>query len=249
MLAGVRKPADGERLVAEGGERLLPLILDVTDPRQIAQAAARVAEHPGGLDALVNNAGIAVNGPIELVALEELRGQFDVSFFGAVALTQAMLPALRRARGRIVLVSSIGGLVTTPYAAPYCASKYALESVGDALRVELASSGVQVALVEPGSVATPIWDKGSANAEAVAVPPELDEYYGHVPAAMAKGQREAAKRGVPPERVAETIEHALGAKRMRSRYLVGLDARGMLLGKRLLPDRLLDRVLRRALGI
>jgi NAD(P)-dependent dehydrogenase (short-subunit alcohol dehydrogenase family) len=249
VLAGVRNAEAGERLVAEGGERLLPLMLDVTDSDQIAQAVAQVSEYATGLDALINNAGVAVNGPLELVGLDQLRSQFDVSFFGAVALTQALLPALRQARGRIVLMSSIGGILTTPYAAPYCASKYALEAVGDALRVELRSSSVQVTLVEPGSVATPIWEKGRANAEAVVVPPGLQEHYGHVPAAMAKAQQDAAKRGVPPERVAETVERALGARRMQSRYLVGHDARLMLLGKRLLPDLLLDRVLRRALGV
>lgn len=249
VLAGVRNEADGERLVAEGGERVQVLILDVTDAAQIAAAAARVAEYAGGLDALINNAGISVNGPLELVELEQLRAQFDVSFFGHVAMTQALLPALRRARGRIVLISSVGGRVTTPYAAPYCASKYAIESVGDALRVELRSSGVQVTLVEPGSVATPIWEKGRAHAESVSVPPELREHYGHIPAAMSKAQERTAKRGVPAERVAETIERALGARRMRSRYLVGYDAYAMVWAKQLLPDHVFDRVLRRALGV
>ncbi len=249
VLAGVRDPAAAERLVKDGGERVLPLILDITDPAQIAQAAARVSERGGALDALINNAGIAVSGPLELVALDELRRAFDVNFFGHVAMAQALLPALRRARGRIVLTSSIGGLVCTPFAAPYCASKYALEAVGDALRVELRSSGVQVTLIEPGSVATPIWEKGRANAESLSVPPELQEQYGHVPAAMARVQVETGKRGVAPEQVAATIERALGARRMRARYLVGRDAHAMLLAKRLVPDLLLDRIFRRGLGV
>ncbi len=250
VLAGVRDEQAGERLAKEGGERMRPLMLDVTDSAQIAQAAERIAEeHPGGLDALVNNAGISVNGPLELVAVEDLRAQFDVSFFGAVALTQALLPALRRARGRVLLVSSIGGRVSMPYASPYCSSKFALEAVGDALRVELRSSQVQVALIEPGSVTTPIWDKGRSAAEAVSVPPELREHYGHVPAAMAKAQENSGKRGVPAERVAATIERALGASRMQPRYLVGSDAQLMALAKRLLPSRLLDQILRRALRV
>jgi NAD(P)-dependent dehydrogenase (short-subunit alcohol dehydrogenase family) len=227
----------------------LPVILDVTDSNQIEQAAELVAEHADGLDALINNAGISVNGPLELVALEQLRSQFDVSFFGHVAVTQALLPALRRARGRIVLVSSVGGRVSTPYASPYCASKYALEAVGDALRVELQSSGVQVTLIEPGSVATPIWDKGRANAESVSVPPELREQYGHIPAVMSKAQENTGKRGIPAERVAQTIEQALGARQMRSRYLVGRDAYAMVLAKQLLPDLVFDRIVRRALGV
>ncbi len=189
VLAGVRDQSAGERLVEESGAngRVIPLALEVTDAAQIAQAAARVEEEVarpgasprGGLDALVNNAGIGVGGPLELISLEDLRRQFEVNVFAQVAVTQAMLPALRRAGtprgtgGRIVFVSSIGGRVAMAFTAPYAASKHAIEALGDALRVELRSSGVQVALVEPGSVATPIWDKGRAQAERMSVPPEL----------------------------------------------------------------------------
>ena len=140
VLAGVRKTADGEALRAGGGERVIPLQLDVTDPEQIEQAAERVGElAPGGLDALVNNAGSAVGGPLELISMDDLRRQFDVNFFGHVAVTQALIPALRRAHGRIVLISSVGGLLTTPYLAPYHASKYALEAAANSLRRSSAS--------------------------------------------------------------------------------------------------------------
>lgn len=249
VLAGVRKTADGEELRAAGGERVLPVELDVTDAAQIAQAAERVSETvPGGLDALVNNAGSAVGGPLELLAMDDLRRQFDVNFFAHVAVTQALIPALRRARGRIVLISSVGGLVTTPYMGPYHASKYALEAAGNALRMELARSHVQVALVEPGSVATPIWEKNRGQADFV-VPEELREQYGHVPAAMAKALDNTARRGIPPERVAQTIERALSARRMRARYIVGADAHVMVWASRLLPDLVFDRVVRRAVGV
>jgi NAD(P)-dependent dehydrogenase (short-subunit alcohol dehydrogenase family) len=253
VLAGVRDPAAGQELAGLApAETVVPLELDVTAPEQIAAAAARVeleAPAPGGLDALVNNAGIGVGGPLELISEEDLRRQFDVNVFGQVAVTRALLPALRRARGRIVFISSIGGLVALPYTAPYGASKHAIEAFGDALRVELRGSGVQVALVEPGSVATPIWDKGRAEAEQVVIPPELQEQYGHVPAALGKTLEDTARRGVPPEQVAETIARALRAPRMRARYLVGRDARAMLTAKRLLPDRLFDELARRALGV
>ena len=262
VLAGVRDPAAGERLVAEAGARtgpgssgrLLPLALEVTDAAQVAAAAARVeqetaASSRGGLDALVNNAGIAIGGPLELISAEDLQKQFDVNVFAQVAVTQAMLPALRRAGGRIVFVSSIGGRVAMAFTASYAASKHAIEALGDALRVELRSSGVQVALIEPGSVATPIWDKGRAEAERVVIPPELHDAYGRVPAAMGKVLRNTARRGVPPEQVAETIERALSAPRMRARYVVGKDAKAMLLVKRLLPDLVFDRVARLALGV
>jgi NAD(P)-dependent dehydrogenase (short-subunit alcohol dehydrogenase family) len=259
VLAGVRDPAAGERLLAGAGSagRVIPLTLDVTDAAQIAQAAERVRElgseggasTPGGLDALVNNAGIGLGGPLELISPEDLRRQFDVNVLGQVAVTQALLPALRRAHGRIVLVSSVGGRVAMAFTAPYAASKHALEAIGDALRVELRSSGVRVALIEPGSVATPIWDKSRAEADRLSIPPELTAEYGHVPAAMDKTLSETARRGVPPEQVAETIERALTAPRMRARYVVGRDARAMLIARRLLPDLVFDRVVKRALGV
>jgi NAD(P)-dependent dehydrogenase (short-subunit alcohol dehydrogenase family) len=258
VLGGVRDEDAGERLAREAGDsgRLIPLRLDVTDAQQIADAAARVDEllaqqgsSGAGLDALVNNAGIGVGGPLELVSPQDMRMQFEVNVHGQVAVTQAMLPALRRARGRIVFISSVGGRVAMAFTAPYAASKHAVEALGDALRVELHSSGVQVTLVEPGSVATPIWDKGRADAERVTIPPELEAAYGHVPAAMDKVLADTARRGVAPEMVAQTIERALDAPRMRARYVVGRDARAMMLVRRLLPDLIWDRVARRALGV
>jgi NAD(P)-dependent dehydrogenase (short-subunit alcohol dehydrogenase family) len=261
VLAGVRSGAAGEELAAQAstdgraegrtGGRVVPVELDITNPAQVAAAAGLVHERTGeaGLDALVNNAGVALGGPVEMLTLAQLREQFEVNFFGHVAVTKALLGALRRARGRLVLISSIGGRITTPYMSPYNASKYALEALGDSLRVELASSHIQVALIEPGSIATPIWDKGNELIDGIAVPAELQQYYGHVPSAMEKTLRSTAKRGIPPERVAQTIESALGARRMRARYLVGVDAHMMLWLSRVLPDRALDRVLRRAVGI
>lgn len=258
VLAGVRASAAGEALVSDAaaGSRMLPIELDVTEAEQVAAAARRVQELgagaasvPGGLDALINNAGVGVGGPLELIAAEDLRRQFEVNVYGQVAMTQALLPALRLARGRIVFISSIGGRVVTPFLAPYAASKHAVEAVGDSLRVELRSSGVQVALVEPGSVTTPIWDKGRSDVESVQIPAELEQYYGRVPAAMKKALEDTERRGVPAEQVAATIAGALAATRMRSRYIVGRDARLMLLARRLLPDAAYDRLISRALGV
>ncbi|MEA2209028.1 MAG: hypothetical protein QOF54_1505 [Solirubrobacteraceae bacterium] len=255
VLAGVRDDAAAARLTgaADGRGRIEPIELDVTDAEQIAQAAARVAalggSGPGRLDALVNNAGIGVGGPLELIDVQDVRRQLDVNVVGQVAVTQALLPALRAASGRIVFLSSVGGRVAMAFTAPYAASKHAIEAIGDALRVELRSSHVQVALVEPGSVATPIWDKGRAQADRVRVPESLRAEYGHVPEAMDRTLRSTAERGVPPEQVAETIERALTAKKMRSRYVVGRDARAMIAIRRLLPDHVFDRVARRALGV
>jgi NAD(P)-dependent dehydrogenase (short-subunit alcohol dehydrogenase family) len=260
VFAGVRDPAAGERLAtaADGaGARVIPLTLDVTDSAQVAQAAelvreqtsAVVASPTGRLDALVNNAGIGVGGPLELVDLGELREQFECNVFGQVAVTQALLPSLRRARGRIVLVSSIGGRVAVPFLAPYGASKHAIEAIGDALRVELRSSGIHVSLIEPGSVKTPMWAKARTDAERVRIPSELQPEYGRVPAAMAKVIADTERRGVPPERVAATIERALDSRRPRSRYLVGADAYGTVVARALLPSGVFDRVISRALGV
>jgi NAD(P)-dependent dehydrogenase (short-subunit alcohol dehydrogenase family) len=270
VFAGVRANGDGERLAGEApAGRIEALTLDVTDREQIRLAAARVSEltgggasSPGRLDALVNNAGVGFGGPLELIDPDDLRKQFDVNVLGQVSVTQALLPALRAARtppgtphaggqagGRIVFVSSVGGRVAMAFTAPYAASKHAIEAIGDALRVELRTSHVQVALIEPGSVATPIWDKSRELADGVTIPDGLRAEYGHVPQAMDKVLQDTAKRGVPPELVAETIERALTAKRMKARYLIGRDARAMVAIRRLLPDHVFDRVARRALGV
>jgi NAD(P)-dependent dehydrogenase (short-subunit alcohol dehydrogenase family) len=263
VLAGVRSDEDGERLVAKGSSgRIEPIALDVTNFEQIRRAAGRVSElggageaSPGRLDALVNNAGIGYGGPLELLHPDDLRKQFDVNVLGQVAVTQALLPALRAAHtqrgtgGRIVFMSSVGGRVAMAFTAPYAASKHAIEALGDALRVELASSHVQVALVEPGSVATPIWDKARETGDQVIVPPQLQKEYGNVPAAMDKALADTAKRGVPAEQVAQTIERALSARRMKSRYVVGRDARAMIIARGLLPDHVFDRVAKRVLGV
>ncbi len=255
VMAGVRDPAAGESLAAEGpAAKIVAVPLEVTDQGQIDAAARLVAEHSPaagskGLDALINNAGIAIGGPVEVLTDGDLRRQFDVNVFGQLAVTRAMLPLLRAARGRILFTSSIGGRVAMAYTAPYAASKHAIEAFGDALRVELSSSAIQVALIEPGSVATPIWDKGRGEADRLTVPPELQPYYGGVAAALDKALADTAGRGVPPEQVAAVIEAALRARRMRSRYLIGRDARAMLAAKRLLPDHLFDRLVHRVLGV
>ncbi len=255
VLAGVRKAADGEALTAAGGVRVLPVELDVTDAAQIDAAAELVRERTGAgsstgrLDALVNNAGVGVGGPLELVSPDDLRAQFEVNVFGQVDVTRALLGALRAARGRIVLVSSVGGRVALPFSAPYGASKHAIEAIGDALRGELHSSHIHVSLVEPGSVKTPIWGKSREDAQRMLIPPELESEYGRVPAAFEKVLHDTERRGVPPEQVAATIERALTARRPRARYLVGRDAYGMVLAHALLPSSVFDRVVRRSLGV
>ena len=243
VLAGVRSDAAAEAIAAEGIE---PVRIDIADPDQIAALAGRVAEDPDHrpLQVLVNNAGIAVNAPVEVIPLDEWRRQFEVNVFGHIAVIQALLPALIAARGRVVNVSSIGGLVAGPTYGAYSGSKFALEAVSDALRREVRHLGVEVVVVEPGAIATPIWEKGLATAHDLADRMTADqrERYRHINAAASRRAQQAARDGVPPEQVAEVITAAAMARRPRTRYLVGRDARITARLAALLPDRVLDRL-------
>src|SRR5918993_3916627 len=243
VLAGVRTDAAAETVAAEGVE---PVRIDIADPDQIARLAQRVADDPEGrpLQALVNNAGIAVAAPVEVIPLDEWRRQFEVNLFGHVAVIQALLPALIASRGRIVNVSSIGGLVAGPTYGAYSGSKFALEAVSDALRREVRHLRVEVVLVEPGAIATPIWEKGLATGQQLAetMTPEQRARYHEINAATARNAQQAARDGVPPEHVARVITTAVTARRPRTRYLVGRDAKIAARLAALLPDRVMDRL-------
>ena len=253
VFAGVRREEDAEALREAGSERIEPLRLDVTDAAQIAAAAERVGEEAGeaGLDGLVNNAGIAVLSPLETIPIDDFRRQIEVNLTGQVAVTQAMLAAIRRARGRVVFVSSIGGRMALPFGGPYHAAKFGVEAVADCLRQELRPWGIDVAVVEPGSIDTPIWERGERIADELAAraPAEQEALYGEAIERLREAARRTAQRGIAPEKVAEAIERALTARRPRTRYLVGADARGQALISGLLPDRLVDRLVARAMGI
>ena len=233
VLAGVRKPGDAPK----GTEEVL---LDVTDADAIASAAKRVER----LDGLVDNAGIAVASPLEHLPLEELRRQLEVNVVGQLAVAQAFLPSLRAARGRIVIVGSIAGKSALPFLGAYAMSKHALEAMADSLRVELAPDGIHVALVEPGTIATPIWTKPQPIADELSS--EGAERYGaRIEAFRAVAARRSGK-AAPPELVVRAIEHALMSDRPKTRYLVGRDAKIRATIERL-PDRLRDRILTKAL--
>ena len=252
VFAGVRSDSAVEELRAAGSERLTPLRIDVTDAGSIAAAAeATEAIGSGGLDGLVNNAGIAVASPMEFVPIDELRRQIEVNLIGQVAVTQAFLPLLRRSRGRIVNVSSIGGLVASAFFGPYNASKYGLEAVSDSLRQELRPWGIEVIVVEPGPIATPIWEKGVATADEMIAGARSDQLtlYEKQIEAMRGAARQASERGSPPEKIARVIEKALTARRPRTRYLVGAPARVQFLASRALPTRAFDRMVTRVLGV
>jgi NAD(P)-dependent dehydrogenase (short-subunit alcohol dehydrogenase family) len=245
-LAGVRKDEDAERLARSG---IRSVKLDVIDAEQIAAARAELED--GGLAGLVNNAGIAVAAPIEFLPIEQLRRQLEVNLIGQVAVTQAFLPALRRARGRIINISSIGGRIALPLLGPYAMSKFGLEAFSDSLRRELRPQGVDVIAIEPGGIKTPIWKKGNALADELAqeITDEGERLYGGMMAAV---RSETVKieqvRGLPAREVAEVIGTALTAKRPRARYVVGRDAKQRAVVARVLPDRVMDRLIGRALG-
>jgi NAD(P)-dependent dehydrogenase (short-subunit alcohol dehydrogenase family) len=241
VFGGVRTEADASVLRARGLE---PLELDVTDQGQIAAAADAVGSE---LHGLVDNAGIAVAAPLELVPLDELRRQLEVNVIGQLAVLQAVLPALRRGRGRVVLMGSIGGRSALPFLGPYAASKHALEAFADVLRVELAPWGIRVAIVEPASVKTAIWTKGAAHAEALRAEIGSDATALYA-TRLERFRQVALKRGpgVDPDVVARAVEHALTASRPKARYVVGRDAHLRAWIERL-PTRLRDRVLANAL--
>jgi NAD(P)-dependent dehydrogenase (short-subunit alcohol dehydrogenase family) len=246
VLAGVRRLEDGDRLAGEAPERLEPVLLDVTDASSIAAAAERLGDGP--LHGLVNNAGIALGLPLELLPLDELRRQLEVNLVGQVAVTQALLPHLRRGPGRIVNVGSIAGRSALPFLGAYAASKHAFEAVTDSLRVELRPFGIEVAIVEPGTIATQIWETAAETSRGLAadLPAETLALYAERTAAFREAAAAAASRAEPAENVAKIIEHALTSARPRTRYRVGRDAARRAWVERL-PDRLRDRVYERVL--
>lgn len=244
VFAGVRKASDGEELAAAASGSLVPVLLDVTKPEQIAQAAALITDRTVGLAGLVNNAGIASAAPLEFVPIDDLRHQLEVNVVGQVAVTQAMLPLLRAARGRIINVTSIGGLIAGQMLGPYNASKFALEAITHVLRQELAPWGIEAIAIEPGQIATPIWATASANSGRMldGLPDQVTEYYGDRMDGARRMAAKAAADGLPAIEVAKVIERALTAKRPKTRYTVGRDAAiGSALIARL-PDRQRDKL-------
>ena len=261
VFAGVRRPSDAARLVAQTSPRLVPVLLDVTDEQAVAQTAQTIARATGeaGLAGLVNNAGITVAFPLEFLPLSALRQQLEVNLVGQLAVIQAMLPLLRTARGRIVNMSSISGLVAGPYVGAYAASKHAFEALSDSLRVELRHFGVHVAVIEPGDVDTPIWQKSRAAADQLRdsiqdeaqqrVSPEVSERYAQDIAAMRAATDRFAAQAMPVDRVVRAVVHALCARHPKTRYPVGAKTWGVVLGLRFLPAGIRDWIVRRSLGM
>lgn len=245
VYAGFRSQSDAESLGARGSARLVPVRLDVTSEVDIGTLADRVRGEVGenGLWGLVNNAGIVVAGPLEVIPPEAMRLQFDVNVHGALRVTQLLLPLLRQAGGRVVNVSSVNGRISTPYAGPYSASKFALEALSDALRMELRRWGIGVSVVEPGAVRTPIWDTTRRRTSDMVE--QVDDAGRDTYRRLFERIQNVSvpDRAIPPERVAKVVAHALTARRPRTRYRVGWDSRLGVLLAWALPDRVLDKLI------
>lgn len=244
VFAGIRNQADGDRLQRQAGPRLMPIRLDVTDPASIAAASHTVTAMMGdrGLAGLLNNAGIGVAGPVELLPLADWRRQFEVNLFGLIAATQTFLPLIRQGRGRIINMGSLAGRASMPFMAPYAASKHALEAVTDALRIELQPWGIRVAIIEPGAIATPLWSKTNKDIEnwEAAWSPDLKGIYQEGFTRIKEAAAAAGERAQPASVVAEAVTHALRSRRPKTRYLIGSDAAIRSYLALLLPDRLND---------
>lgn len=246
VFAGVRKQADADNLQQNTSKRLMPVFIDVTNIDTITSAAQTVTELLGktGLAGLVNNAGIAVPGPLEFLPIADLRRQFEINVVGQVAVTQAFLSLLRQGKGRIINMSSISGRVAAPFVGPYAASKFSLEALTDSLRVELKPWGIDVISIQPGAIATPIWEKTLGGEDFIDnFLKGAESLYGARLAAAREVAIETGQQGIPAEEVAKVVVRALTAKRPKTRYLVGRDAKITAMLLKFLPDRARDWVI------
>ena len=249
VFAGVRNDADAQR-VASIHENVRPVLLDVTVGGQIAAAADAIRSSGIPLKGVVNNAGIAIAGPLEYLPIEQMRRQFEINVFGALAVTQAVLPLLRQTgEARVVFISSVSGQIAPPFVGPYASSKFALEAMADALRMELSAFAIRVCVVQPGNVRTPIWQKGrDAKDEMLAhMPPQAITHYGTAVDALVRVTEHEEQTGIEPEVVAQTVLRALTDEKPKARYPVGNPPAWQRRFASLLPERWRDRLIMRTL--
>ncbi|MEV4671409.1 MULTISPECIES: SDR family oxidoreductase [Actinomadura] len=251
VFAGVRKEPDGDALVGAANGTLTPLILEVTAEADVQAAAARVGESGLPLAGLVNNAGIGTAWPMEAIPLDELRWQFEVNVFGQLAMIQEFLPSLRRSRGRIINIGTVGDRLTIPFGAPLTSSKWALASITEALRMELRADGIQVVLIEPATIRTTASHKVQEQAER-ALALMGDEHrarYEKSLRSMVAKAHSSEQAGSDPDVVARVVQRALTSARPSTRYLAGKDSRKLAFMARWLPDRAFDTVRAKLFGL
>jgi NAD(P)-dependent dehydrogenase (short-subunit alcohol dehydrogenase family) len=246
VFAGVRKEPDAKSLADDGSDRLTPITIDVTKQRSVTAARQKVEGELGsdGLVGLINNAGVGGGGPIEMTPLEHFRDVLEVNLIGQIAVTQAFLSLIRRAKGTIVFIASIGGRVASPFLSPYNTSKFGIEALGESLRHELKPWEIDVVVVEPGSINTEIWGKGAETMRDTVekMPEDARRLYGKQLSRFGEGIRETASRGISPDKVAEVVHTAISSDKPRHRYLVGTDAKIAARLKGTLPDRIFARL-------
>ncbi len=248
VFGGVRNAEDGEALRAEGGGNVRPVQMDVTDPATLSAALQEVEARIGGagLHGLVNNAGIVMAAPLEGIPLEDFRRQLDVNIVGVLAVTQLFIPLLRRGPGRIINMSSINGRVAVPFTVPYAVSKFGLEALSDGFRMELRRWRIPVSVIQPGAIETPIWKTSAERAAEIIerLPEPVRELYAGVLRKLPT-RGTPPKHALPPLEVARVIHEALEARRPKTRYLIGWDARIAAFLRRLLSDKMMDRIVAR----
>lgn len=253
VFAGVRRETDGRALKKKAKGSLSPVRFDITVDASISAARDAIEEAVGeeGLAGLVNNAGIAIPGPLEFLPLDDLRSQLEVNVIGQVAVTQAFLPLLRKGQGRIVNIGSIGGRMASPFLGAYNASKFAMEALTDALRMELKPWGIHVSIIEPGDIDTPLWQKGQGRADVLLgkMPPHGRELYDPAVEVVRQAAEKAAQDAIPPSAVAKAVVQALTAEKPKTRYVVGTNARIQAVVARVMPDGVKDWLVAREIGL
>ena len=253
VFAGVRKQKDANAIKKESSKNVVPVTIDVTKERSITAAKQKIQRSVGkdGLVGLVNNAGVGGGGPVEFIPIDDFRHTLEVNLVGQVAVTQQFLPLIRKGKGTIVFIASIGGRIAAPFMSPYSASKHGIEALGDSLRREVKPWGIDVVVVEPGSIDTKIWEKGGEQLEEnrANAPREAMRLYGKQMENFGKVIVETANRGIPPEKVAEVVRKAIRKGRPKHRYLVGTDAKIGARASAVLPSRTFDGMVRRQTGM
>jgi len=251
VFAGVYPGEDTSALTADISDRLHLIPVDITQADMVRKAQEQIAQHTNSLDGLVNNAGIALTGPMEFLPIDDIRRQIEVNYIGQVAVTQALLPMIRQAKGRIINVASILGRVVTPFSGAYCASKFAMEAFTDVLRMELRQWHIDVVAIEPTIIQTAIWQKVSEWQAMVLeeLPAHAQALYGEQLAIMAQSTVDQQAISVSPQVIADAIDHALCSSKPKTRYTVGQDALILSLAWRFVPDRLRDQIILRRLNL
>jgi NAD(P)-dependent dehydrogenase (short-subunit alcohol dehydrogenase family) len=253
VFAGVRRSEDGERLQMKSTGNIVPVVIDVTSEESINNAARDIAVivNGSGLQGLINNAGIAIAGPLEFIPVDRIREQFEINLFGQISVTQKFLPLIRKGNGRIINMSSKEGIIAMPLVGPYCASKFALEAFSDALRMELKQWNIPVSIIEPGTIATKIIERSITSAEECIreIPQHASELYNTCFDAARKTAEKILKSAIPPDTVAKVVLKALTAKRPKLRYTVGIDAGALSIMSKIVPAWIMDKIILKQMGL